>query len=73
MVVWHDAHAESNAGWLDLSEIASEPCRVETVGWLLPDAKTDHVVVAQSIIAGESTLDGVLCIPVGMVQSVQVL
>lgn len=74
LVVWHDAHAETTSGWLDASEIDREPCVVETVGWLLPDLKPDHVVVVQSVIAGDDeTLDGVLSIPVGMVQSVQIL
>ena len=73
LVVWHDAHAETTSGWLEASEIDSEPCVVETVGWLLPDAKPNHVVVVQSVIAGDDTLDGVLSIPVGMVVSVQIL
>lgn len=73
LVVWHDAHAEPGTGWCELSEIDDEPCVVETVGWLLPDAKRDHLVVAQSVIVGDETLDGVLSIPVGMVKSVTVL
>lgn len=62
---WHDAHAYSEH-WTSLDEIEEEPCLVRTVGWLLPDAKPGHIVVAQSL----NSLDGidcVLCIPVGMV------
>lgn len=72
LVVWHDAHS-STAGWEELSEIDDEPCVVETVGWLLPDRKQGHVVIAQSIIVGDDTIDSVLSIPVGMVQSLTVL
>jgi hypothetical protein len=71
LVVWHDAHSLSN-DWCELSDIDNEPCVVETIGWLLSNTKSDHVVVAQSI-TGDDSLDSILCIPVGMVQSVQVL
>jgi hypothetical protein len=71
LVVWHDAHSLGD-NWCELSDIDNEPCVVETIGWLLSDKKSDHVVVAQSITADDS-LDSILCIPVGMVQSVQVL
>jgi len=72
LIVWHDAHS-SSSGWEEVSEIEDEPCVVHTLGWLIPDVKRDHVVVAQSLIADSETIDSVLCIPVGMVQSVQVL
>lgn len=71
LVIWHDAHAVTDE-WCDLSDIDSEPCVVETVGFLLDNAKHGHVVVAQSI-TNDDGLDAVMCIPVGMVQSVQVL
>ena len=70
MVVWHDAHALTS--WVDFDDIDLEPCVVETIGWLLPEAKKGHVVVAQSI-TNEDGLDNVLCIPVGMIQSVRVI
>lgn len=70
MVVWHDAHALTS--WVDFDEIDPEPCVVETIGWLLPEAKKGHVVLAQSI-TNEDGLDNVLCIPVGMIQSVRVI
>jgi len=71
LVVWHDAHSES-AGWCQLSDIDDAPCVVHTVGLLLPNAKRDHVVIAQSRTSSDA-LDGVLCIPVGMVKSMVVL
>lgn len=72
LVVWHDAHSNVT-GWEEIDEIDDEPCIVHTVGWLIPDVKQGHVVVAQSWIADSETIDSVLSIPVGMVQSVQVL
>lgn len=71
LVVWHDAHTVAD-GWCELGDLDDEPCVVETLGFLLADRKAGHVVVAQSI-TGDDGLDSVLCIPVGMVQSVQVL
>jgi hypothetical protein len=72
LVVWHDAHSEAS-GWHEVSEVDAEPCVVQTVGWLLPEVKAGHVVVAQSLIAGSETIDSTLSIPVGMVQSIQLL
>lgn len=71
LVVWHDAHTVSS-GWCELSDVDDEPCKVETLGWLLPNQKAGHVVVVQSI-TDDDGLDSVLCIPVGMVQSVSVI
>lgn len=71
LVVWHDAHTVAD-GWCELSDIDDEPLVVKTIGWLLPDAKAGHVVVAQSVTSDDG-LDSVLCIPVGMVQSVSVI
>lgn len=70
LVVWHDAHAEHS--WTSLDELESEPYVVESVGWMLPDAKPDHVVIAQSI-GSDDALDSVLQIPVGMVQRILLL
>jgi hypothetical protein len=72
-VVWHDAHSESGSSWVARAEIDREPCVVETVGWLIPDAKSEHLVIAQSWIPSDDHLDGVLSIPVGMVQAVHLL
>ena len=72
LVVWHDAHSNVT-GWEEIDEIDNEPCEVQTVGWLIPDAKRGHVVIAQSWITDSDTIDSVLSIPVGMVQQVQIL
>lgn len=69
-VVWHDAHSEES--WSRLSDLDPEPYIVETVGFLLPDAKPGHVVIAQSI-GSDDSIDSVLQIPAGMVVSVTVL
>lgn len=65
LIVWHDAHAEHS--WTTLEELGSEPYVVETIGWLIPDAKPGHVVIAQSI-GSDDGMDSVLSIPVGMVR-----
>jgi hypothetical protein len=75
MVTWHDAHSEFDS-WTPISDITDEPCVVRTVGLLLPGAKQGHVVVAQSFYLdadGDREIDGVLSIPVGVVQSMVVL
>ena len=54
------------------NEIDNDPLVVESIGFLLPEKKSDHVVIAQSITA-DGNLDSVLAIPVGMVQRLVVL
>ncbi len=71
LVVWHDAHS-LNHGWLTVEEIDDEPCEVHTVGYLIPDSKTGHVVVAQSINTNDG-IDSVMAIPVAMVQRLTIL
>jgi hypothetical protein len=70
-VVWLDAHAASD-GWFDIDDLDVEPCSVTTIGWLIADAKPDHVTVAQSL-ADDGELYAVFCIPIGMVKQVVVL
>lgn len=65
LVIWHDAHSEHS--WTSVEELDAEPFVVETVGWMIPNAKPGHVVIAQSI-GEDDALDSVLQIPVGMVQ-----
>lgn len=67
-VVWHDAHAEGG-GWMCPDDIDPDAYSVVTVGWLIDDAKPDHVVVAQSH-GCDGQVDHVLAIPVDMVQRV---
>ena len=70
VLTWLDAHAEN--AWMDISELDQEPYIVRTIGWLMADAKPDHVVVAQSIGVDHS-VDGVLCVPVGMVVKIRIV
>lgn len=71
LVVWHDAHAVSD-GWWGIDESDNEPCCVRSIGWLIPDAKEDHVVIGQSL-AADGDFYHVFAVPVGMVKSVTVL
>lgn len=70
VVTWHDAHAES--AWMSIGDIDEDPFVVESVGWLIPNAKPNHTVIAQSIGVDEA-VDGVLSIPSGMVVKIQTL
>lgn len=70
-VKWRDAHSECES-WMLVEDIDPDPRVIESVGFLVPDAKADHVVLAQShddLIH----VDSVLAIPVAMVVSMQVL
>jgi hypothetical protein len=67
-VTWHDAHSLMTS-WQEFDEIDQEPCVVETIGYLLHNAKGGHVVVAQSINNAEN-YDSLICIPEGMVKSI---
>lgn len=71
LVIWLDAHAEGE-GWNPLANVDAEPCRIETIGWLVPGAKPGHVAVAQSI-ATDGDCYHLFCVPVGMVESLTIL
>ena len=66
-VVWFDAHAVTHS-WTAVEELDRDECVVRSVGMLLDGAKDGHVVLAQSMISGEETVDNVLAIPNGMVR-----
>lgn len=68
-VVWCDAHAVTHT-WTALEELDREECIVRSVGMLINNGKDGHVVLAQSMISGEETVDNVLAIPNGMVRQV---
>jgi hypothetical protein len=68
IVTWRDAHAVTE-GWTHLEDLDKQECIVTSVGIVLHDVKPGYVVLAQSMIDGEHTVDGVLAIPVGMVIS----
>jgi hypothetical protein len=69
-LTWLDAHAEN--AWMDIEDLDQEPYQVKSIGWLMPDAKPDHVVLAQSI-GVDYSVDGVLCVPVGMVVKIRIV
>jgi hypothetical protein len=71
LVIWHDAHSVGET-WMTLEDIDGDPCIVQTVGFLIPDSKPDHVVVAQSHNTHDG-FDSVLAIPVGMVKQLKIL
>ena len=70
LVVWHDAHSVAST-WIDVADIDVEPAVVESVGFLLADAKPKHIVLAQSLTGDEC--DHILAVPVEMVRSMKVL
>ena len=70
-VVWHDAHSVG-AGWQPIDDIDDEPCVVDSVGFLIPESKADHIVISQSMTDGDQ-IDHILAIPVAMVKLMQVL
>lgn len=71
MVVWLDAHADSET-WVELDSIDPEPMTITTVGIMLPRAtKPGHVTLTQSYSDG--MCDHVIHIPERMVQSITVL
>ena len=68
LVTWRDAHAVTES-WTHIEELDKHECVVVSVGIVLHDVKPGYLVLAQSMIDGEHTVDHVLAIPVGMVIS----
>lgn len=52
LVVWNDAH-EVFSEWSTLEDLEDKQTLCYSLGWVIPDAKEGHVVVAGSIIAGK--------------------
>lgn len=72
-VTWHDAHAVTET-WTNQNEIDNDPCIVVTVGHLLKQVKSGHVLVAQSVIVGDDpAVDNVIAIPFGMIKRIEKL
>ena len=69
-IVWHDAHSVST-GWMPTADIEPDPAVVHSVGWLLPDAKPNHMVIAQSYI--DESSDHILAIPLKMIEQIKIL
>lgn len=68
-VVWFDAHAVTHS-WTPIAELDQDNCVVHSVGVLIENGKEGHVVLAQSMILNEDTVDNVLAIPTGMVRQI---
>ena len=71
-VIWHDAHAVTDT-WISVEEIDDTPCIVRSTGVLLPHVKSGHLVLAQSQIHNDGSVDHVIAIPFGMVKRVHKL
>lgn len=69
IVKWCDAHAVTET-WTPIEDLDRQECMVESTGLWIKDAKTGHIVLAQSMISDEETVDGVLAIPLGMVRTI---
>lgn len=68
LVVWHDAHADRTR-WTDITELSDEgPYEVQSVGYLIPKCKKNHVTLAQS--NADDVVDSLLHIPTKMVVSI---
>lgn len=70
-VEWRDAYSYTEE-WATVEEIDKEPVIVQSIGFLLADAKDGYVVIAQSD-DGQGQLDGFLFIPCGMVLNLRVV
>ena len=70
-VEWRDAYSYTER-WTTVDTIDHEPVIVQSVGFLMPEAKEGYVVIAQSD-DGEGEQDGFLFIPCGMVLNLRVV
>lgn len=70
LITWHDAHSVST-GWMPVTDIEREPAVVQSLGWLLPDVKPNHIVIAQSFV--DESCDHILAIPSKMVETIKIL
>jgi len=69
-VKWNDAFSVAPS-WVSIDEIVDEPALVESVGWLIPDLISGHIVLAQSVMSDSG--DHILAIPVLMVVEMRTL
>ena len=73
LLVWNDAHAGDNETWTPIEDIEDGGYYVvQSVGWLVPDAKAGHVTIAQSLTPDDQ-IDHLLHVPSGMVNRMTVL
>lgn len=72
LVIWHDAHSNTN-GWEDIGDLKDdEPYEVHSVGFILEPksaGKKNHISIVQSF-ATEGFVDSILHIPKKMVLSI---
>lgn len=70
-VVWRDAHSVSPA-WEPMSQIDQSDCIIDTLGWVIPNAKEGYTVVVLNLDSRDSddpfVGDGI-AIPNGMIVS----
>ena len=71
-VTWIDA-AGGPIGWTHVDDLNLAPRTITTVGWLVSDALTGHVVLAQSYDAETGSVDGVIQIPLSPLVTVRQL
>lgn len=69
-VRWRDCHALTD-GWTCLSELDVHDRIIVSVGFLVDDAKIDHLVLVQSV--DEENVDNAIAIPMAVVVSVRSL
>jgi hypothetical protein len=53
------------------ADIEPDPAVIHSLGWLLPDAKPNHIVIAQSYV--DESSDHILAIPLKMVEQIKIL
>lgn len=71
LITWLDAHG-GNIGWTKASEVKQEQTVVKTVG-LFHSTSATYVYLVSDLIPEEGAVNALLCIPLGMIQSVQPL
>lgn len=69
-MLWHDAYAGIDA-WTAITDIANEPRKITSIGWLLHGRVDRHLVIAQSVDGDH--VDGLLVIPIEMVRTVKAM
>ena len=76
-ITWIDCQGDAH-GWTPVSELATTPCVVVTVGHLIePPPRADHLTVALSVYDhdtdAEMQVDSVVHVPRAMVQNIRTL
>lgn len=69
-VMWRDCHSLTD-GWTLLSDLDTHERIIRSVGFVIEDAKTDHLVIVQSI--DDEHVDNAIAIPNAVLISVRPL